>query len=124
MKTRKIATLTALTLSAFAGNLVRAGEPAALAQLASDIEVIVVTAKRPATLITDEAPASEAVAVAAAPATTDENIEVIVVTATRADQLAAIRELALERRERMLARAAEGPQEGTWKNWAGMPMRW
>ena len=121
MKTRKIATLTALTLSAFAGNLARAEESAALAQSADDIEVIVVTAKRPATLISDEAPAAEAVALEAAPESTDENIEVIVVTATRADQLAAIRELA---RERMLARAAERPQEGTWKNWAGMPMRW
>jgi hypothetical protein len=133
MKTRTIATLTALSLSVFAGLSARAESAAVtVAQPVDGIEVIVVRAKRPDTLITDEAPVAEAAPIAAAPASeaTDE-IEVILVTATRADQLAAIRELA---REAMAARAAMTPRTGgwnqplwnqgrTWKTWAGMPVR-
>lgn len=112
MKTRTIATLTALTLSAFTGLSAQAADSTvSVAEPVDGIEVIVVRAKRPETLIADE-------------------IEVITVTATRADQLAAIRELA---REGFLARAATAPRipmwnggsvpRGAYRNWAGMPVR-
>ena len=112
MKTRTIATLTALTLSALTGFSAYAADAGVtVAQPVDGIEVIVVRAKRPETLITDE-------------------IEVIRVTATRADQLAAIRELA---REAMAARMTIRPRNGdsvprgayrNWAgNWAGMPSR-
>ena len=139
MKTRTIATLTALTLSALTGLSARAEASAVtVAEPLDGIEVIVVRAKRPETVITDEAVVAETASVAAAPAAAaSDEIEVIRVTATRADQLAAIRELA---REAFLARAAAGPriapprfgmapragdrnQRGAWNNWAGMPVR-
>jgi hypothetical protein len=133
MKTRKIATLTALTLAAFAGTSARAeGSAVSLEQPVDGIEVIVVRAKRPATLITDEAPATEAAAVAAAPApeATGEVTmawqepgfveEVIVVTASRSEGLAAMR---AEAWRQMQARAAQGPRFYGWNSWAGMPRR-
>jgi hypothetical protein len=132
MKTRTIATLTALTLSALTGLSAQAeGSAGTVAQPVDGIEVIVVRAKRPETLITDEATVAEAAPIAAAPASgTADEIEVITVTATRADQLAAIRELA---REAFLARAAAAPRmpmlygggvpRGAYRNWAGMPIR-
>ena len=112
MKTRTIATLTALTLSALTGLSAHAEASAVtVAEPLDGIEVIVVRAQRPETLITDE-------------------IEVITVTATRADQLAAIRELA---REAFVARAAMAPRmpvrnggsvpRSAYRNWAGMPVR-
>jgi hypothetical protein len=117
MKTRTIATLTALTLSAFAGTAALAGDSAVTVGTTDGIEVIVVTAKRPATLITDEAPAIAT----AAGAVADEAIEVIVVTASRSEALAAMR---AEARERWLDRAAAGPRYGV-RNyyWFGMPAR-
>jgi hypothetical protein len=133
MKTRTIATLTALTLTAFAGTSARAGDAAVtLAQPGEDIEIIVVTAKRPATLISDDAYTTETAAVAATPAPAATGAvtmawqepgfveEVIVVTASRGEALAAMREVA---RVRWMERAAQGPQYGSWKNWAGMPAR-
>ena len=116
MKTRTIATLTALTLSALTGLSAHAeGSAGTVAEPVDGTEVIVVRAKRPETPVADE-------------------IEVITVTATRADQLAAIRELA---REAFLARAASAPRapfrssvsvpRGAYRswagNWAGMPVR-
>ena len=84
-------------------------------------------AKRPETLITDEALAAETAPVAATPASeVVDDIEVITVTATRADQLAAIRELG---REALAARLAMRPRNGdsvprsAYRNWAGMPVR-
>jgi hypothetical protein len=128
MKTRTIATLVALTLSAVTGLSAQAAASAVtVAEPVDGIEVIVVRAKRPETLITDEALVAEAAPITAVPAdgATDE-VEVIVVTATRADRLEAIRELA---REAIAARRATPPQNGSgvpraaYRNWAGMPVR-
>ncbi len=126
MKTRTIATLTALTLAVTTGMSANAaGSAVTVAEPVDGIEVIVVRAKRPETLITDEVSVVEAAPVAAA-----DEIEVMTVTATRADQLAAIRELA---REGFLARAATAPRipmwnggsvpRGAYRHWAGMPVR-
>lgn len=108
MKTRKIATLTALTLTALTGLSAQAADSAvSVAEPLDGIEVIVVRAKRPETLITDE-------------------IEVIRVTATRADQLAAIRGLAREAmvaRLTMRARNGDSVPRSAYRNWAGMPVR-
>lgn len=128
MKTRTIATLTALTLSALTGLSAHAEASAvSVAEQLDGIEVIVVRAKRPETLITDEALVAEAAPIAAVPANgATDDVEVIVVTATRADQLVAIRELA---REAFAARRAtslqngSGVPRGAYRNWAGMPVR-
>jgi hypothetical protein len=134
MKTRTIATLTALSLTALTGLSAHAeGSAVAVAEPVDGIEVIVVRAKRPETLITDAATVAEAAPITAAPASgTSDEIEVILVTATRADQLAAIRELA---REAIVARAdrinaarmslsrSSGVPRSAYRSWAGMPIR-
>jgi hypothetical protein len=132
MKTRTIATLTALTLSALTGLSAHAAASAVtVAEPVDGIEVIVVRAKRPETLITDEATLAETAPIAAVPANdAADEVEVILVTATPMDRLAAIRDLA---RDAMAARVAMSPRNGggvprgayrNWAgNWAGMPVR-
>lgn len=128
MKTRTIATLTALSLTALTATMAHAADTAGtVAQPVDGIEVIVVRAKRPETLITDEALVAESAPVAAALANeAADEIEVITVTATRADRLDAIRELA---REAMSARLNTRPMfggsvpRGAYRNWTGMPIR-
>jgi hypothetical protein len=114
--------LTALTLSAFAGASARAeGSAVTVEQPGEAIEVIVVRAKRPATLITDEAPATEATGeITMAWQEPGFVEEVIVVTASRSEGLAAMR---AEAWRQMQARAAQGPRFSGWNSWAGMPRR-
>jgi hypothetical protein len=70
---------------------------------------------------------AEAAPIAAAPESeAADEIEVITVTATRADQLAAIRELgreALATRLAMRPRNGDFVPRGAYRNWAGMPVR-
>jgi hypothetical protein len=130
MKTRTIATLTALTLAAFAGTSARAEDTAVTLEWQQPgyvMDVVVVTAPRPTAVMHTAAPAATAHA-AAAPGETSTLArlepgyveEVVVVTASRSEAIAELRAAA---RQIAMARAALMSQGGSWKNWAGMPVR-
>jgi hypothetical protein len=130
MKTRLFASLTALTLSAFAGTSAQAEDSAVTLEWQRPgyvMDVVVVTAPRPtaasaqaqANAGTQDIAATGTVALAwQEPAYVE---EVVVVTASRSAVLAEFRAAT---REAWIARAAlTAPATGSWKNWAGAPAR-
>jgi hypothetical protein len=125
MKTRTIATLTALTLAAFAGTSARAEDSAVTLEWQQPgyvMDVVVVTAPRPTAMTIAAAPAATATGATPTLARLEPGYveEVVVVTASRSQAIAEYREAA---RQAVLARAALMPHTGSWKNWAGIPVR-
>jgi hypothetical protein len=125
MKTRLFTTLTALTLSAFAGTSAFAEESGVTLEWQQPgyvMDVVVVTAPRPATIAQDVAIAqdeAQSVTDEATPAWQEAGYvqEVVIVTASRSEMLAQARADAIE-----AAIARQKAVRGTaWRNALGTP---